>query len=193
MGSDKYHDFRHLAANETLNKDYKIFVRDLGADITIIAPHGGCIERGTSVIADKIAGNIYNYYSFCGIKSNRNSDLHITSHHFDEPRAMRLVLKSKLVIAVHACIDKEEVIHMGGLFKDLKNHISTLLETAGIRVSMQTKRYPGRHPDNICNKGLLKKGVQLEISRGLRDRSDKIDDISRAVNHALNTFRLLPS
>ena len=41
MGTDKYSDFKTLAANEILNRDYKILIQDLGSGITIVAPHGG--------------------------------------------------------------------------------------------------------------------------------------------------------
>jgi len=188
MGVDTYSDFGKLAANEAVNKDYRILIRDVGSDITIVAPHGGCIEPNTSIIAAKIAGNNYNCYCFEGIKPKKNLDLHITSHRFDEPRAITLISRSNIIITIHACTEKKQVIYMGGLFKELIDHIQENLKTSGISVSKQKGIFPGIHRDNICNKGKLKKGVQLEISRGLRDEPDKIELISKAVRDALETF-----
>ena len=74
MGMDKYLDFKTLAVNETLNRDYQILLQDLGSDITIVAPHGGLIEPGTSLITKLIAGDTYNYYCFEGIKKKRGSN-----------------------------------------------------------------------------------------------------------------------
>ena len=71
---DKYSDFKTLAANEILNQDYRIRIQDLGSNITIIAPHGGLIEPITSLIAELIAGDRYNYYCFEGIKEKNNRD-----------------------------------------------------------------------------------------------------------------------
>ena len=53
MAQDRYNCFADLANHEERNKDYKISARDIGSNITIIAPHGGKIEPGTSDIARK--------------------------------------------------------------------------------------------------------------------------------------------
>lgn len=187
-GVDTYKDFEQLAANEILNTDYRILVRDVGSDITIAAPHGGCIEPNTSPIANKIAGSNYNCYCFEGIKPKNNLDLHITSHQFDEPQAIDLISKSNIIITIHACTEKTQIIYLGGLFKEFIDHIRETLKTYRIRASNPKAIFPGVHRDNICNRGKFKKGVQLEISRGLRDEPDKIELISKAVRNALKTF-----
>lgn len=188
LGKDIYDSFSHLAAHETLNKDYQILIQDVGSDITIVAPHGGRIEPNTSAIAVKTAGDHYNYYCFEGIKPEKNQDLHITSHRFDEPRALSLVSRSEIIVTIHACAQKKQVIYTGGLFERLILHIQEHLTTSGIRVSRHQDRYPGMHRDNICNKGRLKKGVQLEISRGLRDEPEKITTVAKALENALQSF-----
>ena len=87
--------------------------------MTIIAPHGGKIEPRTSDLARRIAGDDYNFYCFEGIKDKDNACLHITSHRFDEPGAIKLVSKSDLVVAVHACTGTAGLVHIGGLDKKL--------------------------------------------------------------------------
>ena len=189
MGKDKYSDFKTLAANEILNIDYQILIQDLGADITIVAPHGGLIEPKTSLITRLIAGDTFNYYCFEGIKKKNNQDLHITSHRFDEPKALYLILSSDIILTIHACKDIEDAIYVGGSFKELACNIQNTLGKFKIKISKQEKKFAGTHPDNICNKGRRKRGVQLEISRGLRDDFQKIFSISTSIRKILKTFK----
>ena len=187
MGKDKYSDFKTLAVNETLNIDYQILIQDLGADITIVAPHGGLIEPKTSLITKLIAGDTFNYYCFEGIKDKNNQDLHITSHRFDEPKALDLISSSDIIITIHACKDIEDTIYVGGCFKELTCNIQNTL--GKFKISKQKNKFAGTHPDNICNKGRRKRGVQLEISRGLRDDFQKIFSISTSIRKILQTFK----
>ena len=55
MANDTYSCFAELKNHEEQNKDYKISISNVGSRITIIAPHGGKIEPGTSDIAKRIA------------------------------------------------------------------------------------------------------------------------------------------
>jgi phage replication-related protein YjqB (UPF0714/DUF867 family) len=184
---DKYSNYKTLAANEILNRDYSIQIQDIGSNITIIAPHGGLIEPRTSLIAKLISGDTYNHYCFEGIKRKNNQDLHITSHRFDEPRALDLIFSSDVIITIHACKDKEEIIYIGGGFKELASDIQDALEKLNIKI-LKNEKFLGTHPNNICNKGKRKKGVQLEISRGLRDDLKKLNSISTAIQKVLKLF-----
>ena len=83
--ADKYPDFATLARNERAGVDFGILVRRARPAFAIVSPHGGGIEPGTSEIADGIAVLDFSYYAFEGLKSQGNSDLHITSTRFDEP------------------------------------------------------------------------------------------------------------
>jgi phage replication-related protein YjqB (UPF0714/DUF867 family) len=51
-------------------------------------------------------------------------------------------------------------------------------------VDAASKRYPGRHPLNICNRGTREKGAQLEIPYDLRT-GESSAAIARAVRRAL--------
>jgi len=185
MSRGSYSGFGELITREERDKDYRISVQDVGSPITIIAPHGGKIEPRTSDLAKRIARDEYNYYCFEGIKCDNNGCLHITSHRFDEPSALRIVSASDVVVAVHACTGNAGRVYLGGLDSMLKERIAGELETRGIDISTAHPRFQGSNPNNICNRGAKRQGVQLEITRDLRDDLDTVDLISDAVRAAL--------
>lgn len=190
MAKDRYSSFDELQRHETLDKDYTFSQRDAGSRVTIIAPHGGKIEPRTGDLARRIAGDTYNFYCFEGIKDTDNACLHITSHRFDEPVGVKLVSKSEVVVAVHACTGTAGLVHIGGLNKKLGGMIARELEKEGIGVSNNHPRFQGSNPDNICNRGATGIGVQLEITRDLRDDLHKVKGIARAVRAALSNYRV---
>ena len=56
----------------------------------------GGIEPGTTELAQVIAEKGgYNYFSFKGIRSKGNNELHVTSTHYDNKQALDLVKKVK--------------------------------------------------------------------------------------------------
>jgi phage replication-related protein YjqB (UPF0714/DUF867 family) len=185
MANDLYRNFNELKNNEQRDKDYRIYTRDVGSAITIIAPHGGRIEPGTSEIARKIAAERYNCYCFEGVKKENNGSLHITSHRFDEPMAVKMVSASRAVVSVHACTGNEKLVYLGGLDIVLKGMISHELKTRRIIVPPKNRGFQGLSPNNICNRGMNGKGVQLEITRGLRDEFKSRREIAEAVRTAL--------
>ena len=200
--SDKYKNFNDLKKSEKENCDFKIDYKDIGSKIAIVAPHGGKIEDKTTEIAKLIAGNNCNYYSFIGQKSNNNRDLHITSHKFDEPRALELVGNSEIVIAIHGCMDEQKneqkkkinyskKIFIGGLNKDLIDKLQEVLEDASLPIS--TDQFPGIEPDNICNRATTRvdatgEGVQFELTRSFRDDGILCGKFIAAVSECLKTL-----
>lgn len=71
----------------------------------------------------------------------------------------------------------------------LRDRIAAELRHAGFRALTGGHMFPGEQPQNICNKGLAGKGVQLELPRGLRDElaavAGTLDRFVRAVRTAL--------
>ena len=63
--------------------------------------------------------------------------------------------------------------------------IADELQNRAINVSFDHPRFQGTNPDNICNRGAIGIGVQLEVTRDLRDDLKKIKLIARAVRAAL--------
>ncbi len=173
---ERYRSYKELKKNEILGQDYRIRNRDGSSGIVVIAPHGGGIEPGTTEIAEAVAGRQHRFYTFSGIKSMGNSDLHITSTNFNEPEGLRMVERSRIIIAIHGCREREKLIFTGGRDKFLKEKIGRQLTKEGFEVS-SSNRFPGVNLLNICNRSRLGMGVQLEISVGLR--RDMFEEISR--------------
>ena len=168
---DRYSSFASLAARENEGEDFRVRFRLANSPVAIVAPHGGGIEAGSSELADAIAGGEHSFYAFEGIRGHENVDLHITSTRFDEPRALQVVGRSDIVLAIHGRDRDDETAFFGGLHAELIDHLSAALERAGFRtVRRDEPGYAGTDPDNICNRGRSGRGVQLELPRGLRLR-----------------------
>ena len=171
-----YRSFKELSQHEVEGQDYRIRMEWRDPRVLIMAPHRGRIEPTTATIAEGIAGEDYSFYCFEGLKADGNGVLHIESHLFDEPRALEAAEKADVVIAVHGQRDqKDERVMMGGLHTGLRLEIERQLGAAGFQSRPAPEGLTGRDPLNICNRGKLGQGVQLEVSRKVRDllRNDR--------------------
>jgi phage replication-related protein YjqB (UPF0714/DUF867 family) len=185
-----YSSFKELANCEVEGQDYRIRIELRDPRVLILAPHGGRIEPATVEIAEAIAGTNYSFYAFEGLKRHGNNVLHIESHLFDEPRALKTVEKADVVIAVHGQIDREDgFIMAGGLDTHLRSVIERQLETSGFLTRLPAEGLMGTDPQNICNRSKLRQGVQLEISRKVRDLlrndTDRLRVLGEAVRRAI--------
>jgi phage replication-related protein YjqB (UPF0714/DUF867 family) len=168
--ADKYPDFETLAQHERADVDYRIVARRAQPDFGIFAPHGGAIEAGTSEVAGALAGRLFTFYGFEGIKSSGNSDLHITSTRFDEPLCLELARDCTVIVTIHGESDGEaERVIVGGLDRALGAAFVAALTRAGFSATDDPPpELAGVDSDNLCNRGRSGAGVQLELSRGLR-------------------------
>ena len=185
-----YRRFEELAQQEVEGRDYQIRVHLRDERVLIMAPHGGRIEPTTSMIAEAIARENYSFYSFEGLKEEGNGVLHVESHLFDEPGALQAVKKADVVITVHGQLnDIEGFIMVGGLHVDLRSEIRRRLEAAGFQTRTPTEGLQGVDPENICNRGKLKGGVQLEVSRkerdSLRTDQERLTRFAAAIREAI--------
>jgi len=165
----KYESYRELRETEQEGRDYRIRSWPGESGIAVMAPHGGEIEPGTTEIAEAMARNGHAFYSFEGIKPDHNQDLHIASTCFDEPVAGGIAAAATRVITIHGCRESEEAVVVGGLDTELRASVRERLEKAGFSVR-EDPRLPGRSRMNICNRCGRGRGVQLEVTRGLRRR-----------------------
>jgi phage replication-related protein YjqB (UPF0714/DUF867 family) len=172
----KYNNYRQLNENETKGRDCLIHFRHAKSGILVMAPHGGGIEPGTTEIADAVAGMEHSFYCFDGVKRLDNWDLHITSRQFDEPIGIDIAKNSQTIVTMHGCKEKGKIIYIGGRDKPLKEKIIKATKLAGFAVK-ESSRHPGINELNICNRSRTGRGVQLEISMGLR--LTMFQDISR--------------
>jgi len=191
MRDDKYGSFDELQRAEREGVDFQIRVMRREASVAIIAPHGGKIEPGTSELAEAIAGDDYSLYCFEGLQKRPHCDLHITSANFREPRCEELVIACDRVVAVHGRGIKElQSVEVGGLDTDLRDAICWSLQDAGYSAEVvKSGGLAALSRANICNRGARRRGVQLEVTRGLRDmllaQPQGLVDFAQAVRRAI--------
>lgn len=102
-----------------------------------------------------------------------------------------MVEEAERVISIHGekNTDKEYVI-LGGLDHELKRHIAKALEEENFTtIKNPPNAYAATSKKNICNRGKVGAGVQLEISKKLRDTlpkgSDQLKKFVRAIRGEL--------
>ncbi|MEG6512729.1 poly-gamma-glutamate hydrolase family protein [Desulforamulus ruminis] len=193
-----YRSFAELAAAEDPSS-YTVKTNVVGSNTTILAIHGGGIERGTSEVVKALGGSgKYNTYSFEGLKAADNGSLFIKAINFDEPTAISLVNKSDYTVSVVGAAGDDEVTYIGGQNKLLAELIRLHLTAKGYNVKTLNiqDRIAGVMDSNIVNKNKLFNnsyqlgGVQIAISKGLRDKlatdSGTLNDYSGTINNALS-------
>ncbi|MCW0018961.1 poly-gamma-glutamate hydrolase family protein [Rhizobium sp. BT-226] len=168
----RFSNYKTLAAVYRLGTDYLIRHQTGDCqDVLVMTPHGGKIENPASAIVEEIAGHDYSLYAFEGNLSADNLfELHIPSEQFDEPLALGLAAKARLVVAIHGRQDygDGETIWMGGRDTTSRQTIGAALVEAGFKVDDEPPKFRGRDASNICNRGKQGQGVQLEIPSALR-------------------------
>ncbi|MCG3402249.1 poly-gamma-glutamate hydrolase family protein [Staphylococcus massiliensis] len=178
---DTYDSMTDLMTETTKGEDWVIETLNEGRKSLVMAPHGGGIEPGTSEVAKRIASNtISSYYTFKGMRASDNSELHVTSSHFDEPKALEMVKASNKTVSIHKTKQSEYDVYIGGLDKDLQAKIKDELEAQGFRVAAGTDGIAGTNPDNIVNRNQKGAGVQLDLSSDTVKTFFKDGDLSRS-------------
>lgn len=157
---------------------------------TVIAPHGGGIEGGTSELclatagyhpADLSptppAGPVHGFWMFEGLMSSGNADLHVTSTRCDDAIARSLCADSLNVLALHGCRPEQAglepgaaAVLVGGLNPTFRRYLVEEFTAVGIRAVTASgdEEIAGLSPRNICNRTRLGMGAQLEMTTALR-------------------------
>lgn len=176
---DTYWSYAELSAAEVEGVDYRVVVRP-GSSITVLVPHGGGIEPGTSEIASEVAGDDLALYLFEGLKPTENSMLHITSHHFDEPRCLGLLQQSDSAVSIHGGGERtgsKSSVFVGGRDYALSACLIEAMIEAGFSAQVDLD-LPGTESSNIFNLTRSGQGAQLEIAEHLREQM--FSSLSRA-------------
>jgi len=169
VSRDAYASFAELAAREREERDYRRRLVRHASPIAILAPHGGEIEPGTSEVALALAGAEFSLYLFEGLRPGRSAALHITSTRFDDPECLDLLAASRTAIAIHGAAGAEDAIRVGGRDEELGGRIAAALAAAGFALRADgDRRFAGVAARNLCNRCASGRGVQLELSAGLR-------------------------
>ena len=181
---DKYRSFEELRGYEERGA-YGIVAKDRTSDVLVLSPHGGGIEPGVSAIVKEIARDDLSFYLFEGRKKACNyATLHITSSRFDEPRCLDMLGAAQSVVAIHGCAGDDPVVYLGGLDESLSQRIGTALSGAGYDARTGGHQFPGKNPRNVCNRGQQQAGVQLELTKALRDDLD-IERFAEAIRSVI--------
>lgn len=193
-----YRGFDQLAGAVREGTDFRRELRSTRSGVAHIAVHGGGIEAGTAEAADAIAAaNGQDYYAFVGLRDAGNSELHITSIHFDEPTCVELQRSSRHTVSYHGCVGDAQIIHLGGADVGWKQRVGTALTDAGFTVDWNTTEdLDGSDARNICNRNASGAGLQLEMSAALRAAFFPGDRTSRAIRESgrrTDLFRLFVS
>ena len=166
---DVYASLDELKLHMTEGVDFVVELIDRGSDVTVLSPHGGFIEAGTSALACAIADTDFNFYDFRGLLEDDPFQLHVTSTKFEDQVLSSLLYRSTIAISVHG-MGKTDIwaIWLGGLNRDLKVSIGLSLLANGFIVNFTPPRYKGEHEKNIVNYP-QNAGVQLELPDTLVD------------------------
>ncbi|MFD6934634.1 poly-gamma-glutamate hydrolase family protein [Streptomyces goshikiensis] len=169
--ADAYTSFTDLAAHESLGVDYRVSARAVNASNGAhIAIHGGGIEAPTTQLADYCAAESQSsYYAFEGIRSSNNTALHVTSTRFNDPALFRILTRTDWTISWHGASGTEHVTYVGGGDLELAAAVSARLKAAGFTVVEAPTEIDGNDVLNVTNRNRRQAGVQLELSRGLRE------------------------
>ncbi|PLP59028.1 replication protein [Mesorhizobium loti] len=196
MKKDWYECFSQLEQKEREGIDFRRLALERGSALAVVAPHGGEIEPHTSIIARTIAGEKLSLYLFEGLRPHRDHcELHITSENFDEPSVAPIVSGADTVLGVHGRADDGdgETTWVGGLDFQRRDGIVTALLKAGFSAEIRQpgQLLAGTAPNNICNRGKTRAGIQLEIPRSLRDQlagdAEKLSIFANAVGVGMAT------
>jgi phage replication-related protein YjqB (UPF0714/DUF867 family) len=155
---------------------------------TIIAPHGGGIEPGTSELCLAVAGYhpamlpetppagvTYDYWMFEGLRANDNDKLHVTSTGCDDPIALSLCGGALHALALHGFEldpgEDHDVLVGGAADETRRLAMRDALNRAGFTAVLPGAgdgELDGNRHCNIVNRTRLGAGIQLELSLPLR-------------------------
>jgi phage replication-related protein YjqB (UPF0714/DUF867 family) len=145
----------------------------------LVAPHAGSIEPGTKDILLEVAKlGKWAYYVFEGkLTSGNYRKLHITSTGFNEPKLLELLPQTQFVLSFHGASRRCPSVYVGGLFAQGRKAMISSLNTALTRMGLaaidatfgkRNEEIAGLNLRNITNRGLLRRGIQLEFAKGAR-------------------------
>ncbi|MBH3274081.1 poly-gamma-glutamate hydrolase family protein [Serratia marcescens] len=196
MNNDTYSSFAELKENEAEGSfNISSEIANRSSVYAIVAPHGGKLETGTTEISLAISREDLSLYIFNANKRNNNRTLHITSANFDEPQCEKILSNVATVLAIHGARDpktepKERVWVGGNLRETFEIHLKETLRPLGLLIEINSN-FLGKEPNNICNRGISQQGMQLELTKSLRDRLKMDKEFLEQFSNAVRTAMML--
>lgn len=179
-----------------LGPDFEIHITERDSQATVLAIHAGRIELDTGRVAAALAARLgWDFYEFQGHGErscldglNNPAVLHITSTSFNEPTLLSMLANDRHTISIHGYAESAsedpgvEIICAGGKDDRL---IAALADAVAKRAHMfpdlrlvvdggpdfsclLCSRLAGADENNIVNRNSRGAGLQLELSRRLR-------------------------
>lgn len=166
---DRFPSLPALMSELSENTDFIIRSRKRRSKVTVLSPHGGYIEPGTSAIAEAVAGRTFNFFDFQGLQVEKPWELHVTSTKFRHPTLDEMLSRSTHAVSIHGMGEVDSWnIWLGGLNISLKTRVAESLTKEGFAVLTEVPKYKGADPRNVVNLA-SSKGVQLELPSDLID------------------------
>ncbi|MEB7434496.1 poly-gamma-glutamate hydrolase family protein [Staphylococcus pasteuri] len=176
---DYYKSMTQLEKSTKEGVDWKKETSNKGSKVLIVAPHGGNIEQGTSELTKLLAQQGgYDYFSFEGIRNSNNTQLHVTSTHYDDPTLNKMVKGRTANISIHGAKGDDQIVFLGGVKSKLRDAIQLQLRSRGFTVKVPPEYLGGLNNQNFINKNQNSTGIQLELTTALRKALFKNQNMS---------------
>lgn len=185
------------------NRDYTITTAPRDSEVIALSIHGGEIEPMTSEITQTLADH-YNWsrYDFkahgtaeCLEERGNFDTLHITATQFDDPVALALVNRHSKAIAIHGArnLPRETICVGGGKPSQIQafiNFINRNRDNSPYSINAnfgdgKCAGLKGEKPFNIVNRTASHAGLQLELSRQMREDLVKQTPEAERLRHIL--------
>lgn len=156
---------------------FSVHTRTNSLRAAVFAQYGGLAEPGTDICAAQIAGetlSLHTVVSCRAVWEAENGENRLVPRHLhNHPDGIALAEICQTVISIrgrHACHDPLGEVCVDGLDIALIVSLAETLAAAGFVVNDGPPQSRAKHPDNICNRGVRMRGVELDISHELMSR-----------------------
>ena len=181
---DTYPDFHELSSHEQEGKTYKVTTEiQATPGHAIFAIHGGNIEPGTGELAkEMLSHGKIQLYLFEALDTKDPLRLHLTSTHFDDPRALEIAAKNQHCLSLHGYEDhtSKMSVCVGGGDSSLLKKFMESTPPKSVELVACTGKLAGSAKKNIVNR-CSSEGVQLELSTELRNKILKDDKFKKII------------
>ena len=172
--------------------------RTASLDLAIFAQYGGMVEPGTDICAAHIAGNDLSLHTVVScravweVEEGGSRLVPRPLHH--HPDSVALARKCQTIISIrgrYACHRRTGEVRIGGLDAALTASISGCLMASDFVVCDGPRQGHATQADNICNRGVRMRGVELDISHELMSHllndTDRMTGFVDAVRNGFHT------
>ncbi|MBD3004889.1 poly-gamma-glutamate hydrolase family protein [Streptomyces sp. 5-10] len=188
IATDRHQSWASFEANEKEGRDYRID-KTLNPDSNVahIAIHGGGAECMTSDLAEEAAApKNQNFFALVATHDKFNERLRIPSTIFAHPDAVEMQKAVYFTFSYHGISDRDKEpeggqVFVGGMDIQYRDEVAEALKKKGFNVTTGgiewgsttpkgAEKEDNQSPKNIANKNQQPGGIQLELTRSLRDR-----------------------